>query len=68
MFNEVLEKERERKLVDGGLDISGLVNIKLVHRVGNAVIKKHLETLPLETFDSVSLLNHIYIQKSMINY
>ena len=54
MFNEVLEKERERKLVDGGLDISGLVNIKLVHRVGNAVIKKHLETLPLETFDSVS--------------
>lgn len=54
MFNEVLEKEREKKLVDGGLDISGLVNIKLVHRVGNAVIKKHLETLPLETFDSVS--------------
>ncbi|GJY98584.1 ion channel DMI1 isoform X1 [Tanacetum coccineum] len=52
MFNEVLEKERETKLVDGGLDISGLVNIKLVHRVGNAVIKKHLETLPLETFDS----------------
>ncbi|GJX39448.1 ion channel DMI1 isoform X1 [Tanacetum coccineum] len=45
MFNEVLEKERERKQVDGGLDISGLVNIKLVHRVGNAVIKKHLETL-----------------------
>lgn len=53
MFNEVLEKEREKKLVDGGLNISGLVNIKLVHRVGNAVIKKHLETLPLETFDSV---------------
>nr|XP_043621082.1 ion channel DMI1 isoform X2 [Erigeron canadensis] len=55
MFNEVVEKERERKLVDGGLDISGLVNIKLVHRVGNAVIKKHLETLPLETFDSMNL-------------
>ena len=40
MFNEVLEQEREKKLIDGGLDISGLVNIKLVHRVGNAVIKR----------------------------
>lgn len=54
MFNEVPEKERERKLTDGGLDISGLVNIKLVHREGNAVIRRHLESLPLETFDSVS--------------
>lgn len=55
MFNEVPEKEREKKLTDGGLDISGLVNIKLVHREGNAVIRRHLESLPLETFDSVSL-------------
>lgn len=54
MFNEVPEKERERKLIDGGLDISGLVNIKLVHHEGNAVIRRHLESLPLETFDSVS--------------
>lgn len=54
MFNDVAEKEREKKLTDGGLDISGLVNIKLVHREGNAVIRRHLESLPLETFDSVS--------------
>lgn len=54
MFNEVPEKEREKKLTDGGLDISGLENIKLVHREGNAVIRRHLESLPLETFDSVS--------------
>ncbi|CAN1804583.1 Ion channel DMI1 [Linum perenne] len=54
MFNEVQEKEREKKLIDGGLDISGLENIKLVHREGNAVIRRHLESLPLETFDSVS--------------
>ncbi|KAF4375034.1 hypothetical protein G4B88_004785 [Cannabis sativa] len=53
MFNEVPEKDRERKLTDGGLDIAGLVNLKLVHREGNAVIKRHLENLPLETFDSV---------------
>lgn len=54
MLNEVPETEREKKLIDGGLDISSLVNIKLVHREGNAVIRRHLESLPLETFDSVS--------------
>ncbi|KAL6840246.1 hypothetical protein ACP4OV_030056 [Aristida adscensionis] len=52
MFNEVPEKEREIKLTDGGLDICGLTNIKLVHKEGNAVIRRHLESLPLETFDS----------------
>ncbi|XP_022997293.1 probable ion channel SYM8 isoform X2 [Cucurbita maxima] len=54
MFNEVLVTEREKKLIDGGLDISSLVNIKLVHRQGNAVIRRHLESLPLETFDSMN--------------
>lgn len=54
MLNEVPEKEREKKLTEGGLDIDGVVNIKLVHRKGNAVIRRHLESLPLETFDSVS--------------
>ncbi|KAG0540329.1 hypothetical protein BDA96_03G399400 [Sorghum bicolor] len=54
MFNEVPEKEREIKLTDGGLDIGGLTNIKLVHKEGNAVIRRHLESLPLETFDSMS--------------
>ncbi|GLT77307.1 hypothetical protein SLA2020_489050 [Shorea laevis] len=28
-------------------------NIKLVHREGNAIIRRHLESLPLETFDSI---------------
>lgn len=54
MFNDVLEKEREKKLTDGGLDINRLVNISLVHREGNAVIQRHLESLPLQSFDSVS--------------
>lgn len=54
MFNEVSEKERERKLTDGGLDITRLENISLVNREGNAVIRRHLESLPLESFDSVS--------------
>lgn len=54
MFNEVSEKERERKLTDGGLDVTRLENISLVNREGNAVIRRHLESLPLESFDSVS--------------
>lgn len=56
MFNEVVEGVREQKLIDGGLDIERLMNITLVHREGNAVIRRHLESLPLESFDSVSKL------------
>ncbi|CAL5336951.1 unnamed protein product [Camellia sinensis] len=35
MFNDVPEKEREKKLIDGGLDINQLVNISLINREGN---------------------------------
>lgn len=67
MFNEVPEKEREKKLTDGGLDISGLVNIKLVHREGNAVIRRHLENLPLETFDSILILADESLEDSVVH-
>ncbi|XP_058215030.1 ion channel DMI1-like isoform X2 [Rhododendron vialii] len=67
MFNEVPEKERERKLTDGGLDISGLANIKLVHREGNAVIRRHLESLPLETFDSILILADESVEDSVVH-
>ncbi|GMI74380.1 hypothetical protein like AT5G49960 [Hibiscus trionum] len=67
MFNEVTEKERETKLIDGGLDISGLENIKLVHREGNAVIKRHLESLPLETFDSILILADESLEDSVVH-
>ncbi|XP_057989623.1 probable ion channel POLLUX [Hevea brasiliensis] len=51
MFNEVPEKKKkEKRLTDGGLDICGLESIKLVHWEENAVIRRHLESLPLETF------------------
>jgi ion channel POLLUX/CASTOR len=63
MFNEVPEKERERKLTDGGLIISKLRKIRLVHKEGNAVIRRHLESLPLETFDSVSNFNIFHYAK-----
>lgn len=59
MFNEVPEKEWEKKLVDGGLDINWLVNISMVYSDVNAVIWHHLESLPLESFDSVSSIKYI---------
>ncbi|XP_021822345.1 LOW QUALITY PROTEIN: ion channel CASTOR-like [Prunus avium] len=66
MFNEVAEKERERKLIDGGLDISRLVNITLVNREGNAVIRRHLESLPLQSFDSILILADESVEDSAI--
>ncbi|XP_009355444.3 ion channel DMI1 isoform X2 [Pyrus x bretschneideri] len=67
MFNEVPEKERDKKLTDGGLDVSRLENIKLVHREGNAVIKRHLENLPLETFDSILILADESLEDSVVH-
>ena len=61
MFNDVPKKERDTKLIDGGLDVPVLVNIKLVHTEENAVIRRHLESLALETSDSVSSKSYIHI-------
>ncbi|XP_028053113.1 ion channel CASTOR-like isoform X3 [Camellia sinensis] len=66
MFNDVPEKEREKKLIDGGLDINQLVNISLINREGNAVIRRHLESLPLESFDSILILADESVEDSAI--
>ncbi|GLT56598.1 hypothetical protein SLA2020_296290 [Shorea laevis] len=66
MFNDVLENEREKKLIDGGLDFNRLENITLVHREGNAVIRRHLESLPLESFDSILILADESVEDSAI--
>ncbi|WOK96498.1 hypothetical protein Cni_G05205 [Canna indica] len=66
MFNDVPENEREKKLIDGGLDFSRLENISLVNREGNAVIRRHLESLPLESFDSILILADESVEDSAI--
>jgi hypothetical protein len=55
MFCEVPEAVREKKLSEGDLADHKLKNIVLIHREGNANIRRHLELLPLETFSSVSV-------------
>lgn len=67
MFNDVPIMERKSKLTDGGLDISGLSNITLVHKEGNAVIRRHLEGLPLETFDSILILADESVEDSVVH-
>ncbi|GFY82840.1 hypothetical protein Acr_02g0010800 [Actinidia rufa] len=66
MFNAVLEKDRDKKLIDGGLDINRLMNISIVNREGNAVIRRHLESLPLESFDSILILADESVEDSAI--
>ncbi|KAL1313402.1 hypothetical protein AAHE18_16G109600 [Arachis hypogaea] len=66
MFNDVPEKEREKKLTEGSLDINRLENISLVNREGNAVIRRHLESLPLESFDSILILADESVEDSAI--
>ncbi|KAI8012481.1 Ion channel CASTOR [Camellia lanceoleosa] len=67
MFNDVPEKEREKKLIDGGLDINCLLNISLVNQKGNAVMRRHLENLPLESFDSILILADESVEDSASN-
>uniref|UniRef100_A0A1D1YAC8 Putative ion channel POLLUX n=1 Tax=Anthurium amnicola TaxID=1678845 RepID=A0A1D1YAC8_9ARAE len=67
MFNDVPEKDREKRLLDGGLDLSGLTNLTLVHKEGNAVIRRHLEGLPLETFDSILILADESVEDSIVH-
>lgn len=66
MFNEVPENERDKKLIDGGLDLGRLENISLVNREGNAVIRRHLESLPLQLFDSILILADESLEDSAI--
>lgn len=46
--------ERGVLLEEGGM--SHLDNLKIVHHVGNMVLRRRLEELPLETFDSILIL------------
>ncbi|GJP33750.1 hypothetical protein CLOM_g18267 [Closterium sp. NIES-68] len=67
IFSDVPVEEREARLIEGGLNPSELENVTLVHRMGNAVIRRHLEFLPLETFDSILILADEGLEDSIIN-
>lgn len=49
--------EREKRLREGGLDVSKLQNLRLHHHIGNPAFRRSLEALPLERFSSVLILS-----------
>jgi hypothetical protein len=56
VFSEVPQEERERRLTEKGVDPEHFENVKLTHCTGSAGSKKDLESLPIETFDSILLV------------
>eukprot|EP00944_MAST-04C_sp_MAST-4C-sp1_P008390 g8390.t1 len=68
MLNELDLDERDDRLVDGGLDPStGLVNLKLVHHVGNPAVKRKLEEVSVSQFDSVLILSDEAFEEDMMH-
>jgi len=51
------EEERLQRFRDAHkMDIANLMNLQIVHEVGNPVLRRHLERMPLETFSSILIL------------
>ncbi|KAF4138283.1 Castor and Pollux of voltage-gated ion channel [Phytophthora infestans] len=48
---------RNKLLLEGGLTVESLKNIKLVHYVGNTAIRRQLERLPWHSFTSIMILS-----------
>ena len=68
MLNELDLDERDDRLIDGGLDPStGLVNLKLVHHVGNPAVKRKLEEASVSQFDSVLILSDEAFEEDMMH-
>lgn len=64
IFSDVHVEEREKKLLEGNLETP--MNLKLEHREGNPVIRRHLESLPLQTFDSILILADEKLEENVV--
>jgi len=56
MLCEVPIGDRAGILEKGGLSIGSLKNITIVHHLGNSAIRRQIEELPLEDYDSILIL------------
>ncbi|OWZ23422.1 Ion channel protein [Phytophthora megakarya] len=57
MICEESVKLRNKSLLDSGLDINTLKNLKLVHHIGNTAIRRQLDKLPWDSFTSIMILS-----------
>jgi len=56
MLSEVPVADRNELLESGGLHIDQLVNITLVQHFGNSAVRRQIEDLPLDEYDSILIL------------
>ncbi|KAG3198789.1 Ion channel [Phytophthora cactorum] len=50
-------KLRNKSLLESGLDITTLKNLRIVHHLGNTAIRRQLEKLPWSSFTSIMILS-----------
>jgi hypothetical protein len=56
LMNMVPMFEREERLREGGLEMSMLENLTVHHEYGNTVLKRHLQRLPVHTYNLIIIL------------
>lgn len=47
--------ERNQRLLEEGLDVNSLKNLKIIHDAGNTSVRRKLEAIPIETYTSVMI-------------
>lgn len=55
LISPVPLNRRTEQLLDEGLDVTKLMNAKLIHHAGNASSRRRLDELPMEHFTSVMI-------------
>jgi hypothetical protein len=60
-------EERRAQIAENGMDTDALVNLRVIHHVGNTAVKRHMETLPLERLTSAIVLSDHGEETDMIN-
>ena len=57
MLSEMPIEDRDDLLQEGGLNISKLANVRIEHVFGNSAIKRHLEEVDVDSFDSILVMS-----------
>mmetsp|Transcript_7715 Transcript_7715/g.17860 ORF Transcript_7715/g.17860 Transcript_7715/m.17860 type:complete len:863 (+) Transcript_7715:65-2653(+) len=66
MMSEVPLADRDRLLMEGGLDFEDLHNLKLVHHQGNAAIRRDILKLPVSSYTSVMIVADAHRELDMM--
>ncbi len=60
-------EERRLQIAENGMDTDTLVNLRVIHHVGNTAVKRHMDALPLERLTSAIVLSDHGEESDMIN-